>query len=104
MEDVFRERVRTAAAAAWWTVVVAAAFFGIQWVLYLLVISVQPDWVLSFWGPGATWDSVRTLWFYALLFLKLSLWPVALIALWLTLWGRRLSRRAPEELPRKPLT
>ena len=30
------------------------------------------------------------LWFQALLYMKISLWPLALAALWLTLWARRL--------------
>ena len=92
MEDTFREKVRAAAAAAWWTLLIGAAFFMVQWVGYLLVISAKPSWVLPMWGPDADWSNVRTVWFGALAFLKLSLWPLALLALWLTLWARRLAR------------
>jgi len=95
VEHAFRERVRAAAAAAWWTLLIGAAFFFVQWLGYLLVVSAKPAWALFTWGPGATWDNVRTDWFHALAFLKLSLWPLALAALWLTLWARQLRARVP---------
>lgn len=95
MDETFRSRVHAAAVAAWWTFLIAAAFFGLQWILYLVVTAMQPPWVVSFWGPGATWDSVRTGWFAALVFLKLTLWPLVIAALWLTLWARRLRQGPP---------
>ena len=95
MDDAFREKVRAAAAAAWWTFAAGVAFIVIQWILYLLVMSAKPALALSAWGPDATWDSVRTTWFYSLLLVKISLWPLALVALWLTLWARQLRTRRP---------
>ena len=92
--DMLPGRVRAAAIAAWWTLLVAAAFVTFQWLVYLAAVSVKPAFVLSLWGPGATWDDVRTLWFQALALLKLSLWPLALVAVWLTLWARQLRRNA----------
>ena len=89
-DDAFQSRIHAAAIAAWWTLLLAGVFFLLQWLLYLGITSSQPAWVVSFWGPGATWESIRTLWFDALIVLKLSLWPLVLIAMWLTLWARRL--------------
>lgn len=90
MDDSFPIRVRAAAIAAWWTVLIAAAFLTLQWIAYLGIMATQPSWVVAFWGPGATWESIRTVWFEALLVAKLTLWPLVLAALWLTLWARRL--------------
>jgi hypothetical protein len=95
MNDTFQIRVHAAAVAAWWTFLIASVFFLVQWLGYLGVTATQPSWVVSFWGPGATWESIQTGWFQALLFLKLSLWLVVLAALWLTLWAKQLRRRAP---------
>jgi len=93
MDDSFQIRVHAAATAAWWTLVIAAAFVTLQWIVYLGVMAAQPSWVVSFWGPGATWESIRTVWLHALLVVKLSLWPLVLTAVWLTLWARQLRTR-----------
>ena len=93
MVDVFQTRVRAAAIAGWWTLLIAAAFVTVQWLGYLAIVSAKPAWVQPFFGPEATWESIRTLWLYALGFLKLSLWPLAVVALWLTLWARQLGKR-----------
>jgi hypothetical protein len=90
MDNAFRAKVRAAAVAGWWTLLFALAFLVIQWLGYRLVMSAKPGWVLSLWGPGATWDSIGPVWFQALLILKLGLWPIAVAALWLTLWARHL--------------
>ncbi len=94
MDDAFRNKVHAASVAAWWTFLIAAVFFVVQWLAYLGVMATQPAWVVGFWGPGATWESIRIGWFQALVLLKLSLWPLALGALWLTLWARQLRKRA----------
>ncbi len=94
MDDAFQVRVHAAARAAWWTLLIASVFFALQWVLYLGVMATRPAWVVSFWGPGATWESIGTLWFQALVFVKLTLWLLVLAALWLTLWARQLRARA----------
>lgn len=93
MDDTFPIRVRASAVAAWWTLLVASAFFALQWVLYLAVTTTQPAWVAPLWGPGATWESIRTGWFLGLVFLKGTLWLLVLAALWLTLWARQLRGR-----------
>jgi hypothetical protein len=94
MDDSFQVRVHDAAVAAWWTLLIAFVFFAFQWVTYLGVMATQPAWVASLWGPGATWESIRTVWFQALVFLKVTLWLLVLAALWLTLWAKRLRKRA----------
>jgi hypothetical protein len=93
LEDRFRDRVRAAAGAAWWTLFIGAACLAVQWLAYLVIMSAKPAWALSLWGPDATWDAVRTVWFDALIVAKLTLWPLVLVAVWLTLWARRLGPR-----------
>jgi hypothetical protein len=95
VENTFRARVRAAAVAAWWTLLIAAAFLTLQWLGYLLVMQAKPPWVLSLWGPGATWDTVAPVWFHGLFLAKLALWPLAIAALWLTLWARSLRGSHP---------
>ena len=94
MDDTFHIRVHAAAVAAWWTLLIASVFFAFQWITYLGAMATQPVWAVSFWGPGATWESIRTVWFQALAFLKLMLWLLVLAALWLTLWAKQLRKRA----------
>jgi len=93
MNDVFEKRVRAAAVAVWWTLLVDVGFIVILWLLYLLVMSARPAFVLSLWGPDTTWAFVQTVWFWAIAVLKFCLWPLALLALWLTLWARQLRKR-----------
>lgn len=93
MDDAFRVKVRAAAAAAWWTLLVAAALLLIQWGIYLLITGWRPQWALAFWGPGATWERVQTIWFDALVWAKVTMWPLLLGAIWLTFWERRLRGR-----------
>jgi hypothetical protein len=94
MDDTFLNRVHDAAVAAWWTLLIASVFFAFQWITYLAVMAARPAWVASLWGPGATWESIGTVWFQALAFLKVTLWLLVLAALWLTLWARGLRKRA----------
>jgi hypothetical protein len=93
MDDSFRDKVRAAASAAWWTLLIGAVFLTVQWVGYLVIMSAKPAWALSLWGPDATWDTIRMVWFDALVVVKLILWPLVLVAVWLTLWARRLGTR-----------
>jgi hypothetical protein len=94
MDDSFHGKVHAAAVAAWWTLLIAAAFLTLQWLAFLGIMAARPAWVVSLWGPGETWESIRTIWFQALLFLKVTLWPLVLAALWLTFWARQL-RKSP---------
>ena len=93
MDDTFAARVRGAAVAAWWTLLIAFGFLMLQWVVYLQVMSAKPEWAASFWRPGATWASINAVWFFALVVVKLTLWPLLLCAVWLTSWARQLRKR-----------
>jgi hypothetical protein len=93
MKDNFEGRLRCAIVAGWWTLVIAVALFLIQWIVYVLLVPAQPAWLLTLWGPGATWQEVRTLWFWFLACYKAFLLLVALLLVWLTLWARQLRKR-----------
>lgn len=93
MKDNFEIRLRCATVAGWWTLVIGVAFFLIQWIMYLLSMAVQPAWLLTLWGPGATWQEIRTWWFWFLVYFKVFLLLIAFFLLWLTLWVRQLQKR-----------
>lgn len=95
MDQTLEAKVRAAAAAAWWTLLIAVAFLMLQWMAYVQVMSARPEWVTSFWGAGATWESFQAAWFSGLVFMKVTLWPLVLGALWFTLWARQLRKRPP---------
>ena len=95
MNDIFERRVQAAAVAAWWTLLFAAVFLSLQWVIYLLVMSAQPAWLLTLWGPDIAWHTVQRVWFWGVAIFKLCLWFLALLALWLTLWARQLRKQEP---------
>ena len=94
MNDSFESKVRCAAVSGWWTLLIAVVLFLIQWIVYLLWVPAQPAWLLTLWGPGATWEEVRNLWFGFLVFFKAFLLLVAVLLLWLTLWARQLRKNA----------
>ena len=93
MNDVFEKRVRAAAVAGWWTVLIAVLFITLQWIIYIIVMSARPAWLLSMWGPGTDWPFVQQVWFWAIVFLKFVLWLMILIVIWLTLWARQLRKQ-----------
>jgi hypothetical protein len=95
--DAFEKRVRAAAAAAWWTVFVGAVFLALQWILYLVLTSARPEWLLRVWGPDVSWPFVQTVWFWAAALFKAFLWMLAMVALWLTLWSNALRKQNTEE-------
>jgi len=96
MDDVFEKHVRAAGVAGWWVVLIAVGFLLVQGLLYLLVMSAHPAWLLALWGPDATWSLVQTVWFWGLVAMKALIWPLALGAFWLTLWARQLRKRADD--------
>ena len=81
MNDTFENRVRAAAMAWWWTLLIGAGFLAIQWVIYLLIMSARPAWLLSLWGPDVSWQTVQSVWFWAMAIFKLCLWLLDLVAL-----------------------
>jgi hypothetical protein len=92
MDDLFTKKVRAAAVAGWWTLLIVACLMLIQWLLYLLIISSRPDWILALWGGGVTWSTVTTMWLWGMAAFKISVWLVSLVVIWLTFWARQLSR------------
>lgn len=90
MSENFDARLRSAAVAGWWAWLIAAGVLLLQWILYLVIVPAQPDWVLALWGPGSTWQEVRSVWFIGIVGFKALLGIVAFVLVWLTLWSRRL--------------
>ncbi|MGA2035647.1 MAG: hypothetical protein ABSG68_25645 [Thermoguttaceae bacterium] len=94
MNDVFENRIRSAAVAGWWTLLIAVGFITLLWIIYLVVMSARPAWLLVMWGPGIDWAFVRNVWFWAIAILKFIVWLMALVTIWLTLWARQLRKGA----------
>jgi hypothetical protein len=92
MNDTTEMRIRSAAAAAWWTLLIGMAFLFAQWILYLVLMSSRPGWLLSLWGPNLGCENMNQIWFWALALLKVFLVLIAFVALWLALWARQLRR------------
>jgi hypothetical protein len=92
MNDDFQRRVRAAAIAGWWVVLLATGLLIVSWIAYLTIISAQPPWLLSMWGPDLSWAFIQSVWFWAIVAFKLIVWVMALAALWLTLWARQLRK------------
>jgi hypothetical protein len=94
MNEVFINRVKAAAVAGWWTILAAVAFITVQWILYLVLMSAQPAWLLSLWGGDITWPFVQTVWFWFVAAFKFCLWLAFFVVLWLTIWSAQLRKRA----------
>jgi len=94
MNDVFENRVRAAAVAGWWTLLIAVGFITLQWVIYVIAMSARPAWLLAMWGPDVDWAFVQRVWFWAIAFLKFSLWLMVFVLIWLTLWARQLRKQS----------
>jgi hypothetical protein len=92
MKDAFETRVRAAAVAGWWVVLIAVCFLTLLWLIYLAVMSTQPTWLLTLWGPRVDWPFVQNVWFWAMAAFKFCLWLWVLMVLWLTLWARQLRK------------
>ena len=92
MDDFFITRVRTATVAGWWTLLIVYCFLILQWLLYLLIMSIRPDWMLKLLGEGLTWPVYQTLWLWGMLAFKLGILLMIVVVVWLTIWGRRLLR------------
>jgi len=93
MDDLFIRKVRTAARAGWWTLLIAAGFLLLLWVVYLAVISMQPAWMLCFWGEGITWEDIQSIWIWAVGAFKVCVWLLALGVVWLTIWAELLAKK-----------
>ncbi len=94
MNDVFEKRVRGAAIAGWWTLLIAIGLITLVWVVYLVVMSTRPAWLLAMCGPDMDWAFVQRVWFWAIVLLKFVLWLMALATISLTLWAKQLRKQA----------
>jgi hypothetical protein len=92
MNDSFQKKVKAAAIAGWWVILIAAGFMLLQWILYLLITSTRPDWLLSLVGPDLGWPFLQNLWIWILSIFRLCLWLLVLLVLWLTLWAWQLRK------------
>ncbi len=97
MNETFEARLRASARAGWWTLLIGAAFLAFQWIVYLVMMSERPSWLLVIWGNGISWETVRILWLWVAAIFKLCLWLMALVVVWLTLWARQL-RKKPDDI------
>ena len=92
MNEIFEKRVRAASVAGWWTLLIGAAFLTLQWIIFLLVMSARPEWIMFVWGGGLSWDNIRAVWFWGTAVFKLFLWLLAVVVIWLTLWARQIRK------------
>jgi hypothetical protein len=92
MNDAFEKKVRAAAVAGWSVILIAYALLLVTWLSYLAVMSAQPAWYLSFWGPDVSWAFVQNVWFWVMVAFKFCVWLMILAVLWLTLWARQLRK------------
>jgi hypothetical protein len=93
-DDMFERRVRSAAVAGWWVVLFGVVLITLAWLALRTMMSAQPEWLLSLWGPDITWSYVENVTLWAIVAFKLALFLLAMTALWLTLWARGLRKSA----------
>lgn len=93
MNELFTERVRSAAVAGWWTLLIAWCIIVIQWIAYLLIMAKQQSAVLYLWGAGFTWPEIRIVWIWAMVAMKLCIAVMLFVVIWLTIWARQLSKK-----------
>ena len=92
MNDVFQQRVRAAATAGWWTVLIAVTFLASGWIVFLVLMSARPSWLLWLFGSGVSWDYVQNVGFWVVSIFKMCIWLMALAVVWLTLWAKQLEK------------
>ena len=91
MDDAFYRKVRSAAIAGWWTLLVAVLMVLALWGAFLAASARRPPWVSTLWG-GISWETMQTVFLWAIVVFRLTIWVMFLVVLWLTLWSRRLRR------------
>ena len=96
MNDIFSQRVRSAARAGWWTVLIGAIWLLAAWLIWLAIIHARPEWLRTLWG-GRRYVAWKEMYLIAIQFMaifKLILFVCVLATIWLSLWSRRLRRLA----------
>jgi hypothetical protein len=92
MNDVFQQRVRAAATAGWWTVLVGVSFLASVWIVFLVLMSARPSWLLWLFSSGVSWDYVQNVGFWVVSIFKMCIWLMARAVVWLTLWAKQLEK------------
>ena len=92
MDNTFERRLHAGAMAGWWTILIAALVITFQWLSILCIQKTRPEFILSMWGAGATWDQFDQLTLWAIACLKLCILTFTMLVTWLTLWARRLRK------------
>jgi len=92
MDNSFTRRVQAAAAAGWWAILILALWMIVAWILVVVLLSKEPQWVLKLLGGQMTWPTLRTVYVWGFAAMKLMLWAFLTVVIWLTLWGRRLRK------------
>ena len=90
MNDSFEKKVRAAAVAGWWVILIGYALLTVTWLVYVVLVSARPVWLIAMWGQEVGWDfmQVVSLWFLGVF--KLFMWFLIVVVLWLTFWARQL--------------
>ncbi len=98
MSDLFVERVRCASRSAWWTVLIGAIWLTASWLIWLVILAAEPQWLLMLWGGhDLNWNQIHWIWLIFIAVAKLMLFACVLAAIYLTLWARRLERASGSE-------
>jgi hypothetical protein len=50
MNDSFEKKLRAAAVAGWWVLLIAYALLTVSWLVYRVLLSARPAWLLTMWG------------------------------------------------------
>lgn len=91
--DPFERRLATAVWAGWCTVLIWACLLTVSWLIWLVFLHVQPEWVRCMWGGGELeWTAMQTLvlWFFAVF--KMVLLVFVMVVIFLALWLRGLKQ------------
>jgi len=90
MNNAMSTNVKAAGNAAWCTVIIGAAWMSVAWLVFLVLTSLRPGWIITLWGGELTWPQVNMVMVYFFGAAKLLLFIAVLLAIWLTIWAKML--------------
>ena len=64
----------------------------IAWLVCLAYLSARPQWLITLWGGGITWEEVHSVMIMFFGVFKLILFVGVLGTIWVTIWARKLKR------------
>lgn len=91
--DPFQQRLATAVWAGWCTVLIWFLIMTLSWLIWLVFLHVQPEWVRYMWGGGELeweWMQKMVLWFFGAF--KMLLFGFLMVVMFLSFWLRRLKQ------------